>query len=217
MAGTCEPDLPDTPTHLPLSTSGPPGRVPGLSPSPSASPPPTAARPIPTKEGARQVPPPVTLSVETPPSRPDLATAPLPSLTLLQPHWGPAHRDGPLFSKWQALPCLGAFALAVPVSYISACSTPSPPWGLCSMPPSKEAPTTPSPQHSSPLCFRSGDRLYDGTRSLGFPCHLPPTSVPRLRGRTGHLAASLGTLPECQHTHQINRARSGASDVRHPQ
>lgn len=56
VAGTCEPNLPDTPTHLPLSTSGPPGQVPGLSPSPSASPPPTAARPIPTKEGAHQCP-----------------------------------------------------------------------------------------------------------------------------------------------------------------
>lgn len=120
------------------------------------------------------MPPPITLSVETPPSRPDLAMAPLPSLTLLQPHWGPARRDGPLFSKWQALPCLGAFALAVPVSHISARSTPSPPWGLCSMPPSREAPTNPSPRHSSPLCLRSGDTPCDVRHSLSFP--VPPAA-----------------------------------------
>lgn len=121
------------------------------------------------------MPPPVTLSVETPPSRPDLAMAPLRSLTLLQPHWGPARRDAPLFSKRQALPCLGAFALAVPVSYISARSTPSPPWGLCSMPPSKEAPATPSPWHSSPLTLLSQRRhTCDVTRSLGFP--VPPAA-----------------------------------------
>lgn len=160
------------------------------------------------------MPPPVTLSVETPPSRPDLAMAPLRSLTLLQPHWGQARRDAPLFSKRQALPCLGAFALAVPVSYISARSTPSPPWGLCSMPPSKEAPATPSPRHSSPsLCFRSGDTPVTLRVPWVSLCRLPPTSVPRLCGRTGHLAASLGTLPKCQHAHQTNRARSGASEV----
>ena len=64
-------------------------------------------------------------------------------------------------------------------------------------------------------------------------CHLLPTSVPRLCGRTGHLAASLDTLPECQHAHQTTgpgagllrcatpsearQTQSGASDVRHPQ
>lgn len=74
---------------------------------------------------------------------------PLPSLTLFQPHWGLARRDIPLFSKASGTPCLGAFALAVPLpgplfpSYISARSMPSPLQGLCSMPPSKEAPTAP--------------------------------------------------------------------------
>ena len=146
VAGTCEPDLPDTPTCPPLSTSRPPGRVPGLSPSP---PPLLPQQPDQShqRRGHTKGSLPVTPSVETPPSRPDLAMAPSPrsrcsSLTGVWPvgtFWSSQRR--------QARPCLGAFALAVPLpgplfpSYVSAPSRPSPPRGLCSMSPSKEAPT----------------------------------------------------------------------------
>ena len=160
------------------------------------------------------MPPPITLSVETPPSRPDLAMAPLPSLTLLQPHWGPARRDGPLFSNSPA---------SGPSHWLFPCLTsqPAPRLHLPGVFAQCHLPGRPPPILPHGIPHPSAFAAVTRRVTLGIPsvslCRLLPTSVPRLCGCTGHLAASLATLPECQHAHQTNRARSGAPEVRHPQ
>lgn len=119
VAETCESDLPEH-THLPTSQDVRAARAgPWILTQPPASPPHSSQTNPNKRRGHTKCPPPITLSVETLPSRPGLAMAPpggvpaSPSCSILTGVW-PA---GTFCSsqRRQALPCLGAFAPAVPL------------------------------------------------------------------------------------------------------
>lgn len=148
VAETCESDLPDT--HL-LRLSGRPGGSLDSSSSPPASPPHSSQTNPNKRRGTPSVPPPITRSVETLPS--GLASPWPPPAVFQPPHAvpsslgsGPQGHFHPSQGARHSLPRGARLAVppawtAVPMSYNSARSTPSPPGGLCSMPPSREAPT----------------------------------------------------------------------------
>lgn len=162
------------------------------------------------------MPPPVTLSVETPPSRPDLAMAPsarsrCSSLTGVRPagkvrssqsgRHSPA--SGPLHWLFPGLTSQPAPRLHLPGVF-----------GQCHLPGS---PPTPSPRHSSPLCLRSGDTPCDVTHSLGFP--VPPAAHIGAQALWAHraLGCFAGYAPRVPTRTSDHRARSGAPEVCHPQ